>query len=118
MINYYSKIIPDFATKAKPLRKLRHRGKSWNWTAPIAPVTAYFDPVRHTEISVDAIPAGLTEILSQIDEKTKEKQIVAYASHLLSETELRHSQTKRKVLAFVWACEYLHLYIYGKIITV
>ena len=36
----------------------------------------------------------------------------------MTETEQRYSQTEREALGIVWACEHLHLYIYGKPLTV
>jgi transposase InsO family protein len=83
-----------------------------------APVTAYFDPEKTSEISVDASPVGLGAILAQIDPTTKVKRIIAYASRSLTTTEQRYSQTEREALAVVWACEHFHLYIYGKPVNV
>ena len=131
MINYCSRFISDYATKTEPLRKLTHKDQPWEWTSQHdsavdqlkealvnAPVTAYFDPAKDTEISVDASPVGLAAILSQVDGKTGTHHIVTYASRSLSETEHRYSQTEREALAVVWACEHLHLYIYGKPVTI
>ena len=131
MTNYCSRFIPDYATKTEPLRKLTHKDQPWEWTSQHdsavdqlkealvnAPVTAYFDPTKDTEISVDASPVGLAAILSQVDGKTGTHHIVTYASRSLSETEQRYSQTEREALAVVWACEHLHLYIYGKPVTI
>ena len=51
MINYCSRVIPDFAARTKPLRKLKPLSKSSNWTASIiAPIAAYFDPVKHRSL--------------------------------------------------------------------
>ncbi|CAB4005904.1 Transposon Ty3-I Gag-Pol poly, partial [Paramuricea clavata] len=131
MTNYCSRFIPDYAAKTEPLRKLTRQDQPWEWTSQHdsavdqlkealvnAPVTAYFDPTKDTEISVDASPAGLAAILSQVDRKTGTHHIVTYASRPLSETEQRYSQTEREALAVVWACEHLHLYIYGKPVTI
>ena len=131
MTNYCSRFIPDYATKTEPLRKLTHKEQPWHWTAEhdravgqlkealvSAPVTAYFDPEKDTEISVDASPVGLAAILSQVDTKTNERHVVTYASRSLTDVEQRYSQTEREALAVVWACEHLHLYIYGKPVTV
>ena len=131
MTNYCSRFIPDYATKTEPLRKLTHKDQPWCWTTEhdravnqlrealsSAPVTAYFDPEKETEISVDASPVGLAAILSQVDQKTKERHVITYASRSLTATEQRYSQTEREALAVVWACEHLHLYVYGKPITV
>ena len=131
MTNYCSRFIPDYATKTEPLRKLTHKDQPWEWTSQHdsavdqlkealvnAAVTAYFDPAKDTEISVDASPVGLAAILSHVDGKTGTHHIVTYASRSLSETEQRYSQTEREALAVVWACEHLHLYIYGKPVTI
>ena len=131
MTNYCSRFIPDYATKTEPLRKLTHKDQPWCWTAEhdravsqlkdalvTTPVTAYFDPDRDTEISVDASPVGLAAILTQVDPKTDEKHIITYASRSLTATEQWYSQTEREGLAVVWACEHLHLYVYEKPVTI
>ena len=87
MTNYCSRFIPDYATKTEPLRKLTHKDQPWCWTTEhdravnqlkealsSAPVTAYFDPEKETEISVDASPVGLAAILSQVDPQTEERR--------------------------------------------
>ena len=121
MTNYCSRLILDYATKTKPLRKLTHKDQPWEWTSRHdsavneikdalvkAPVTAYFDPVKDTELSVDASPVGLAAILSQKGQETGTSHIVTYASRSLTETEQRYSQTEREALGIVWACEHLH----------
>ena len=131
MVNYCARFIPDYATKMEPLRRLTHKGQPWNWTyeqeralaqlkdaLASSPVTAYFDPAKEAEISVDASPVGLAAILSQVNTQTGESHVITYASRSLTETEQRYSQTEREALAVVRACEYLHLYIYGKPVTV
>ena len=102
--------------------ELTQRDSPWEWsqkhedapqqfkTALVqAPVTAYFDPDKHTEISVDASPVGLGAILAQTDPATGSKHVVAYASRSLTPVEKRYSQTEREALAVVWGCEYFHL---------
>ena len=53
-----------------------------------------------------------------MDPKTDEKHVITYASRSLTATEQRYSQTEREGLAVVWACEHLHLYVYGKPVTI
>ena len=96
MTNYCSRFIKDYATTTEPLRKLTYKNQQWEWTArhqhalaqlktalASAPVTAYFDPEKETEISVDASPVGLGAILAQVDQTTGGKHVVAYASRSL-----------------------------------
>ena len=131
MTNYCARFIPDYATKTEPLRKLTHKDQTWEWTPQHdravnelkdalvkAPVTAYFDPAKDTELSVDASPVGSAAILSQKDKETGTNHIITYASRSLTQTEQRYSQTEREALAIVWACEHLHLYIYGKPVAI
>ena len=85
MTNYRSRFIPDYTTKTEPLHKLTHKDQSRCWTEEhdhtvsqlkqalvSAPVTAYCDPVKDTEISIDASPVGVAAILSQVDPKTRQ----------------------------------------------
>ena len=131
MTNYCSRFIPDYATLTQPLRQLIQKNTPWKWTPlheqalaklkdalTTAPVTAYFDPNKYTEICVDASPVGVAAILTQTDQNGGNRHVVAYASRSLSDTEQRYSQTEREALAVVWACEYFHLYIYGKPVTI
>ena len=77
-------------------------------------VMAYFDSNKQTEVAVDASRVGLGAMLVQKDPVTEDKKIVCYASKALTDVERRYSQTEREALAIVWACEKLHLYVFGK----
>ena len=131
MSNYCARFIPAYATLTQPLWELTQKNMPWEWTGRHehalkqlknalveAPVTAYFDSDKPTEISVDASPVGLGAILAQSDPVTGNKHVVAYASRSLTPVEQRYSQTEREALAVVWGCEYYHIYIYGKPVTV
>lgn len=131
MTNYCSRFIKDYATVTQPLRELTHKNHPWEWTTKHgkalthlkhalanAPVTAYFDPDKDTELTVDASPVGLGAILAQVDPATGDKHIIVYASRSLTSVEQRYSQTEREALAVVWACEHFHLYIYGKPVNI
>ncbi len=67
-----------------------------------------------TELAVDASPVGLAVVMNQHQlGKPQEKHIVLNASRTLSDVEKRYSQVEKEALAVVWACERLHLYVYG-----
>ena len=127
MVNYCARFIKGYATTTEPLRTLTNNNHVWEWTdkhdnalAQLkhalvnAPVTAYFDLDKTTELSVDASPVGQGAILAQVNPTTGGTNVIAYASRSLTNTEQRYSQTEREALAVVWACEHFHLYIYGK----
>lgn len=81
-------------------------------------MTAYFDPDKHTEISVDASPVGLGAVVAQTDPANGSKHVVAYASRSLTPVEQRYNQTRCEALTVLLGCKYFHLYIYRKPVTV
>ena len=124
MVGFSSRFIPDFATKADPLRKLTRDGEVFEWgkeqersfvqlkrDLADSSILAYFDKDAQTRVVADASPVGLGAVLVQ--EKNGQSRAVAYASRSLSPVERRYSQTEKEALALVWACERFHLYLYG-----
>uniref|UniRef100_A0ABM0MTM2 Uncharacterized protein K02A2.6-like n=1 Tax=Saccoglossus kowalevskii TaxID=10224 RepID=A0ABM0MTM2_SACKO len=73
---------------------------------------AYFDPVRQTEVLVDASPVGLGAILTQRD-STGSVAVISLASRSLTPVEQRYSQVEREALAVTWGVLHYHLYLYG-----
>nr|XP_002730526.1 PREDICTED: uncharacterized protein K02A2.6-like [Saccoglossus kowalevskii] len=133
MAQYIARFVPDFATIATPLRILTHKDTKWEWgpeqqgsfeklksLLASHKVMKYFDPRLKTELLVDASPTGLGAVLTQVNETRDTCNIIAYASHALTDTESRYSQTEREALAVIWACEHFHIYVFGsefKVIT-
>ena len=127
MAQYSARFIKDFATVTEPLRKLTRSQTPWTWDRPQvqafeqaknalseATTMPYFAPDKPTKILVDASPVGLAGILVQDDKP------IAYGSRALSDVETRYSQTERKALAVVWACEHFDIYVRGapfKVVT-
>ena len=71
----------------------------------------YFDKSAPTIVIAGASPVGLGAVLVQ--EQGDEYRVISYASHSLSSTEQKYSQTEKEASAVVWACERFHAYIYG-----
>ncbi len=130
MVGYVSRFIPNYSTITAPLRELVCKSAPWAWekrhqdavdnlklALKSAPVLAYFDPNKDTEIAVDASPVGLGAVLTQVD-ANGDRRVVAYASRSLSGTEQRYSQTEREALGVVYSLEHFHLYVFGKPVTV
>ena len=67
---------------------------------------------------MDGSLVRLVAILSQVDAKTKERTSANMQAAQSRNTDQRDSQTERKAHDVVWTCEHVHLYIYGKLITV
>ena len=53
----------------------------------------------------------LGAVLAQV--QNGEEQVICYASRSLTDVERRYSRTEREALGIVWACERLHMYLYG-----
>ena len=78
------------------------------------PVMAYVDIAKHTTVTTDASPYGISAILSQASTKeATDHKIVAYVSRSLTPVEQRYCQTEREALGLVWGIERLHFFLYG-----
>ena len=91
MSNYSSKYIQNYATTTAPLRELLKKNARFEWSdahqnafmtlknalsAP--PVLGYFDMSKHTTVTVDASPVGISAILAQ--GLNSDYKVIAYAS--------------------------------------
>ena len=70
----------------------------------------YFDKDASTQVIAEASPVGLGNVMSQMHKDGP--RIISQASRSLTETERRYSQTEKKALTLIWACEKFHSYIY------
>jgi hypothetical protein len=124
LVNYSSRFIPDLATIAEPLRQLTRKSVTFEWTdsqenafqelkmrLQNTQTLGYFDGNAKTTLITDASPVGLGAVL--IQEIKGENRVMCYISRSLSDTERRYSQTEKEALGIVWACERLHMYLYG-----
>ena len=124
LVGFSSRFIPDFATKAEPLRVLCRQGEKFVWGKTQeeafntlkedlagASMLAFFDRGARTQVIADASPVGLGAVLVQ--EVDGQSRAVCYASRSLSDTERRYSQTEKEALALVWSCERFNLYLCG-----
>ena len=122
--SYYRRFIRGYATIARPLHRLTHKGTEFIWNVACqeaveelrrkltsAPVLSYPALDKDFVLETDASIQGLGAVLSQ-------KQIdgllhpVAYASRSLS------GPAELETLAVVWAITYFHSYLYGREVTV
>ena len=130
LVNFCSHFIKDYATLTEPLRKLTRKDATFAWnkeqqasfkklkeSLTNASTMCYYQPNADTKVIVDASPVGLGAILTQKQEDGKFKP-VAYASHALSPTEQRYSQTEREGLAAFWSTQKFHYYLYDREFTI
>jgi hypothetical protein len=91
MATYCAKFIPNFSDFTEPLRKLTVKNAHFRGTndeecafnnvkhaLTSDKVMAYFDQNKHTELTTDASPWGLSAILSQRMPGTNDQKVVAY----------------------------------------
>ena len=126
MLNFCgSRFIKNYATLTYPLRILTQKDVQFSWKEEQEKAfsqlktalqddlkLAYFDTQKEPHVFVDASPVGLGAILAQQD-GDKQFKTVQIGSRSLTPVEQRYSQTEREALAITWACEYLHIYLYG-----
>ena len=74
-----------------------------------AETLGYFDKDTPTQVIANASPVGLGAVLTQ--KQKNGPRVICYASSSLTDTEGRHLQTEKEVLALVWACETFHPYV-------
>ena len=120
MLTYLAKFIPNLSQIAAPLRVLLEKDTQWHWheeqvksfkalkqLATEAPVLKYFDPNKHTKLSVDASSKGVGAVLLQ------EGHPIAYASKALTNSQQNYAQIEKEMFAIVFGCTRFHEYIYG-----
>ncbi|UYV78064.1 K02A2.6-like [Cordylochernes scorpioides] len=123
MINYLSRFIPSLAERAHPLYSLLSQKNDSFWgdnqvkafetlkkALSSFPTLAMYNPSYKTFITTDASSFGLGAYLSQINGKNQ-RQIIAYASRSLSETERKYAQIEKEALALTWAMDKFKNYI-------
>jgi len=124
LVNYIGRFIPDLSTVVEPLSHLTKKGEPFIWEEAQesafrelkgrlanTETLGYFDRNAKTIVITDASPVGLGAVLVQ--EINGEHRVICYISKSLTGTERRYSQTERETLGIVWACERLHMYLYG-----
>jgi len=122
LVGFSSRFIPDFATKAEPLRVLCRKDENFLWgkaqeeafktrkeDMAWASMLANFDQGAPTEVIADASPVGLGAVLVQ--KVDGERRVVCYATRSLSDIERRYSPAEKEALALVWSCERFILYL-------
>ncbi|MBM6549447.1 RNase H-like domain-containing protein, partial [Streptococcus dysgalactiae] len=123
-LQYYSRFIPNFATKAHPLFAAQSSAK-WEWNdcceqtlrdiirmITDRPLLASFPPSKRTTLVTDASDVGIGAVLEQ------DGCPIVCISRLLNTAEKGYSQTQKEALAVYWAVRRLHKYLFGLRFTI
>ncbi|VDP91295.1 unnamed protein product [Echinostoma caproni] len=122
-LQYYSRFILNFATKAQPLFAAQSTTE-WKWTTEYEqilresiqmitgrPVLASFCPTKHPTLITDALDVGIGAVLE------RNGCPIVCISRLLNKGERGYSQTQNEALAVYWAVRCLHKYLFGLCFT-
>lgn len=125
LVQCCANFLPNFAQEAEPIRQLTRKDEPFIWEEAQqqsfeklkylltqAETLAYFQSDYKTRIVADAGPTGIGAVLAQFQDGVW--NVISYASRNVTDVERRYSQTEKKALALVWACERFNLYVYGR----
>jgi len=125
MINYHGHFSPNLSQLLGTLYQLLKRGSHWYWKSQQSeafqlakkalqadPLLVHYDPAKQLLVACDALPLGLSAVLSHIMPDGQERPI-AYASRTLTTAERGYSQLEKEGLAIVFAVTKFHNYLYG-----
>ena len=120
-VNFMANFIPNFAQKTFVMRGLLKKDVHYVWTNDMqhefeatqnaiakSMLLAHFDPKLPVIIETDASLKGLGAVLTQ------QGNPIRFLSKSLTPTEAEYSNIERELLAILFACEKLHIYIYGR----
>ena len=129
LCSYYRRFVPKFADIARPLHRLTHIDRPFEWSQEadesfdklreaLAACAALKFPVPNhpIEIHPDASDYGLGAVLVQRIDGVEAP--IAYASRLLNQCERNYSITEKEGLAVLWALQKFKPYVWGEKITV
>ena len=124
LVNFCARFIPHLARVSEHFRGLIRKDVHFSWgkeqevafnelkkRMAKTETLCYFYSAAKTLVTTDFSPVGLGVILVQ--EQNGEERVICYASRSLTDVEKRYSQTEKEAFGIVWACERLHMYLYG-----
>ena len=124
-VNFMSTFIPNLTKKTHLMRALLKRDIHFIWTSDMqkeldtikkdianASKLIHYDPNKPAVIETDASQKGLGAVLIQ------DCKPVRFLSKALTPAETNYSNIERELLAVLFACEKLHMYTFGRKITV
>ena len=129
LVNFYRNFIPNATQCSAKLYDLLKDNTTFNWTdvhqkdfqmlkqrlSDAVPLSFYDSDVNTTTfLTTDASGYGISAVLTQVSQETKEERPVYFLSRKLSENEKSYSASEKEFLAVLWSVERLHQYLYGR----
>lgn len=124
-VNFISTFIPNLSQHTNAMRTLLKKGVHYVWTADMQQefeaikraiardvTLTHYDPSKTIIIETDASLKGLGAVLIQ------DGKPVRFLSKALTSAEKDYANIERELLAIVFACERLHVYTFGRKVTV
>lgn len=125
LINYYSRFIPDFARKMKPLYALLEKDTEFIWTKSSQEsyeqmkkevtsdqILVHFNPDLPVILETDASKFAVAGVLSHKFPNGFKKPI-AFISRALSKSEINYSVIEKEALAIIFSVVKLRQYLLG-----
>lgn len=129
LITYYSKFLPNLASRLAPLHALLQHHQQWKWGAvenkafndaktalQSSTLLVHYDPSRSLLLATDASPYGLGAVLSHVTDSGVD-QPITFASRSLSPAEKNYSQLEKEALAIVFGVTKFRDYLLGRHFT-
>ncbi|PAA80925.1 hypothetical protein BOX15_Mlig029604g7 [Macrostomum lignano] len=125
LVNFFGRLIPNFAGKTAPLNRLRQASVPFVWSEECskafeslkleiasAPVVQPYSLTKELTLTTDASKGALAAVATQ------DGHPVIYVSRSLSSAESNYSNIEREALAIVWAIARLKHYFHGRPFTI
>ena len=125
LLNYYSKFLPNLASKLSPLYYLLRKQQKWTWTTEqdqafaaaknmlqSSALLVHYDSGKPLILACDASPYGIGAVLSHEMGDGSERPI-GYVSRTLSSAEKGYSELDKEALAIYFDVSKFHQYLYG-----
>jgi transposase InsO family protein len=120
-VNFMASFIPHLTQRTHIMRGLLKKDVHFVWTSDMqrefdtikraigeATGLLHFDTDKSVTIETDASMKGIGAVLLQ------DGQPVKFVSKSLTKAEAEYSNIERELLAVLFACEKLHIYVYGR----
>lgn len=133
LINFFGRMIPDFAKLTQPLHSLRKKEVPFVWTdihnssfqalllsMSKTPVLQSYDLRKPVTLTTDASETTIGGVLTQPgpgNGLSADHKPVIFVSRSLTKAELRYSNIEKEALAVVWCCMRLRQLLLGRRFT-